>query len=383
VRGNGSKPLVGRGGIVQEDAEIAFPDTLIRIRFDETKARPKYVALIWDAPPVRAQIQSAARTTAGIYKISQKDLREIRIALPPIDQQSRIAAAIEEQLSRLDAGVIALARARQSLHRMRAAAIQSAVTGNLVPQSPHDGTGADVLAAIEITRRTKSRRNATPLTTILPSLPPSWATAPWASIGYSQNGRAFPSTDYSTTGRKLLRPGNLYGSGEVGWTTANTRCLPERYAEDFPEYLVHPGDIVMNLTAQSLKDEFLGRTCMTSRNEEPVLLNQRIAKLTPVGMNPRFVFYVFKSRIFRRFVDQLNTGSLIQHMFTSQLDQFTLPIPPREEQERIVCKIDEIIILFNYIEDAITKADKRAPALRAAILEAAFLGKIAAERVSA
>jgi type I restriction enzyme, S subunit len=90
-------------------------------------------------------------------------------------------------------------------------------------------------------------------------------------------------------------------------------------------------------------------------------------------------FYVFKSRIFRRFVDQLNTGSLIQHMFTSQLDQFILPIPPREEQDRIARKIDEIIIFFDYIEDAIIKADKRAPALRAAILEAAFSGRLTME----
>jgi type I restriction enzyme, S subunit len=171
----------------------------------------------------------------------------------------------------------------------------------------------------------------------------------------------------------------LYGSGKVGWTSANTRWLPERYAEDFPGYLVHPGEIVMNLTAQSLKDEFLGRVCMTPPQEEPILLNQRIARLTPVGMNTRFVFYVFKSRIFRRFVDQLNTGSLIQHMFTSQLDQFILPIPPREEQDRIARKIDEIIIFFDYIEDAIIKADKRAPALRAAILEAAFSGRLTME----
>jgi type I restriction enzyme, S subunit len=258
---------------------------------------------------------------------------------------------------------------------MRTAALQMAAAGRLVPQDSSEGSGEDLLANIKLVGRRASRRGED-LTTVLPPLPPSWSTAPWSAIGYSQNGRAFPSADYTTAGTKLLRPGNLYASGKVGWTAANTRYLPERYASDFPSYLVRPGEIIMNLTAQSLKDEFLGRVCMTGTREESVLLNQRLARLTPVGMNPRFVFYVLKSPLFRRFVDQLNTGSLIQHMFTSQLDHFTFPVPPRGEQDRIVERLEEILTFFDRLEETILKIGMHVPALRSAILNTAFSGRI-------
>jgi len=50
-------------------------------------------------------------------------LAETKLAVAPAAEQERIVAAIEEQFSRLDAGVAALERAQQNLRRMRAAAI--------------------------------------------------------------------------------------------------------------------------------------------------------------------------------------------------------------------------------------------------------------------
>jgi type I restriction enzyme, S subunit len=308
-------------------------------------------------------------------EISGKAMATVPLLIAPCAEQERIVAAIEEQFSRLDSGVAALERARQNLKRMRAAVIQAAVTGRLVDQQPSEGTGADLLATIKMDGRRASRRSED-LITPMPPLPQSWATATWSTTGSSQNGRAFPSADYTAVGTRLLRPGNLHASGRVAWTGANTRCLPGRYASEFPTYLVGPNELVMNLTAQSLKDEFLGRVCMTGPHDEPVLLNQRIARLTTVGLNPRFIFYVLKSWIFRRFVDQLNTGSLIQHMFTSQLNQFRLPIPPRGEQDRIVERIEGLLTLLDHLEGAVHPAEKQAPALRSAILAAAFSGRL-------
>jgi len=303
----------------------------------------------------------------------------VELLVPPSEEQARIVAAIEEQFSRLDAGVAALERVRQNLKRMRAAVLQAAVTGRLVTQDASERSGKELLVEL-LTADQQPQRSRPPsrkhnLITVLPKLPSSWAAASWMSIGRSQNGRAFPSIDYSQEGAKLLRPGNLNVSGQVAWTTENTRYLPEHYAADFPDYLVGPHEIVMNLTAQSLRDEFLGRVCMTGENDL-ALLNQRIARIAAVGMNARFVFWVLKSPIFRRFVDQLNTGSLIQHMFTSQLDEFVFPIPPLQEQDRIVESIDAAMSRVDHLECAVDAAEARMQPFRSSILAAAFSGKL-------
>jgi type I restriction enzyme S subunit len=340
---------------------------------------PRWLLYYLRTRQARQYLESLATGTSdSMRNISQASLRGLPVPLAPRREQERVVAAIEEQFSRLDAGVAALERAQENLRRVRAAVLQTAVTGQLVAQESGEGSGADLLATIKLEGRRASRRSEG-LTTPMPPLPQSWATAPWSAVGYSQNGRAFPSADYTTAGTRLLRPGNLYASGQVGWTAANTRCLPEHYASEFPSYMVGPNEIVMNLTAQSLKDEFLGRVCLTGLRDEPVLLNQRIARLTPVGMNPRFVFYVMKSSLLRRFVDQLNRGSLIQHMFTSQLDQFLLPIPPREEQDRIVERIEEHLASLDHLEYAILRIGKQVPALKSAILAAAFSGRLVSQ----
>ena len=100
---------------------------------------------------------------------------------------------------------------------------------------------------------------------------------------------------------------------------------------------------MINLTAQSLKDDFLGRVCITSR-DDLCLLNQRLARLTPIGISSSFMLGVFRSFVFRKYVSDLNTGSLIQHMFTRQLDEFVFPLPPFEEQNAIVESVDDLLI---------------------------------------
>jgi type I restriction enzyme S subunit len=131
----------------------------------------------------------------------------------------------------------------------------------------------------------------------------------------------------------------------------------------------------MNLTAQSLADEFLGRICLTS-NDECCLLNQRLARITPHLLHRHFVLYLLKSAVFRRFVNGLNTGSLIEHMFTSQLESCCLPLPPLAEQQRIVEEVAERLSLIDAAETTLDHGLLRAARLRQSILKQAFEGKL-------
>lgn len=113
-RGNGSRKLVGRGGLVGEISDpVAFPDTMVRVRVNSEVIAPKFLRHLWDSPLIRHQIESAARTTAGIYKVNQKILEAIAFPLPPLAEQLRIVEALEGHLSRLDAAEGGVGRAAQ------------------------------------------------------------------------------------------------------------------------------------------------------------------------------------------------------------------------------------------------------------------------------
>lgn len=133
-RGNGSLRLVGRGGLVVDDPDpVAYPDTLIRARPAVGMIAPEFLALVWNAPIVRRQIESAAKTTAGIYKVNQKDLGAIRVPVPSLVDQHRVVdavAASRDALNRLSTEVSAASIRAAALRRsLLAAAFSGHLTG--------------------------------------------------------------------------------------------------------------------------------------------------------------------------------------------------------------------------------------------------------------
>ena len=123
------------------------------------------------------------------------NLHDYPFPLAPLNEQRRIVAAIEEQFSRLDAGVEALKRLQANLKRYKAAVLKAACEGKLVPQNPDDEPASELLARILRERRAKWEADqrakgkdprklkypepAAPDTDGLPELPEGWV---WATV---------------------------------------------------------------------------------------------------------------------------------------------------------------------------------------------------------
>ncbi|ACC83247.1 restriction endonuclease subunit S [Nostoc punctiforme] len=339
---------------------------------------------------------------------NQQALNKSRVQLmsfpvPPLNEQKRIVANIEELNDRTQRAKEALDSIPQLCDRFRQSVLAAAFRGDLTAdwrdQNPDVEPASVLLERIRRDRRCRweelevakmqskgkvveeckwkeKYQEPDPLSNFdLPELPNGWVWTKWEQVGFCQNGRAFPSKEYQTNGVKLLRPGNLHVSGEIEWNDSNTRYLSEDWAEQYPDYLISTNELVINLTAQSLADEFLGRICLTGEDER-CLLNQRIARLVPIIISPRFLFWLFKSKLFRSYVDDLNTGSLIQHIFTPQINKFHFPLPPLKEQQMIVNLIETQI---NSIENIGLKAGQMQnafPHLNQSILAKAFRGEL-------
>lgn len=397
-----SPELIGKTTAVLVDTRLAYSNHMTRIRLEEG-INPAFIArqlhFLWMSGYFRHRCVNHVNQAS----ISADPLSDsVPILLPPCEEQERIADALDELLSDLDAGMAALERVRDKLKFYRAAVFKAAVEGVLTAEwrkkHPQAEPASELLKRILAERRrrweqeqllkfkdkrreppktwkTKYKEPSTPDTTDLPPLPEGWCWASWSQVGVSQNGRPFPSKEYQSFGIKLLRPGNLFGDGFVKWTVENSRHLPAHYAAENDDLMIREGELVINLTAQSLKDDFLGRVCLTSDGEE-CLLNQRLARLTPVLINPAFMLIVFKSIRFRQFVARLNTGSLIQHMFTSQIDHFIFPLPSLEEQQAIVETIGVQLSLIDHLETDLEAKPKAAHGLRQSILRDALSGKL-------
>lgn len=152
-RGNGSLNLVGRGALAASPPEaIAFPDTLIRVRPNLAVLLPAYLNLIWQTEPVRQQIQAAAKTTAGIFKVSQGDLEVIEIPLPPLPEQAEIVRRVEALFAIADRIEARYGLALTTFNRLTPALLAKAFRGELVPQDPNDEPALVLLERIRAQR---------------------------------------------------------------------------------------------------------------------------------------------------------------------------------------------------------------------------------------
>lgn len=386
----GSVLIVTRSGILRHTLPVAVNSVPVTVNQDLKVLTPQigiladYVAWALRAFS-RDILNTCTKQGTTVNSVETSKLLNFEIPVAPTEQQRRIVAEIEKQFSRLEEAVANLKRVKANLKRYKASVLKTAVQGKLTEdwrkQHPDVEPASKLLERILAERRSnwkgkgkyKEPRSAD--TGDLPELQAGWTWARWEQIGFSQNGRAFPSSQYQQSGVKLLRPGNLHVSGKVVWTTENTRCMPPKWADEFPEFIIGPHELIMNLTAQSLRDEFLGRVCLTGPGEV-CLLNQRQARLTPTLVGQDFLLWLFKSTVFRRFVDGLNTGSLIQHMFTSQLADFVLPLPPLEEQQQIVAEVERRLSIIEELEGAVEVNLTRADRLRHSILATTFAGKL-------
>lgn len=157
ARGNGSLKLVGRGGLISvEPAPMAFPDTMIRLRFYEDSINPNYVSLVWNSPILREQIEATAHTTAGIYKINQQHLASYVLPLPPTNEQASIVTAGEHILSLVHELEHIVKVNLKRAERLRQAILRDAFAGRLVAQDPNDEPASDLLKRIQKARNQRT-----------------------------------------------------------------------------------------------------------------------------------------------------------------------------------------------------------------------------------
>lgn len=144
-RGNGSLQLVGRGGLVSQGAPpVAFPDTLIRARVDESRLSSRYLSLAWHSREVRRQLESQARTTAGIYKVNQSMIGAIEFPVPALDVQHQLVQVVEEARWAAMSTAAALNRCQARSSALRRSILAQAFAGRLVPQGS-GGESASVM----------------------------------------------------------------------------------------------------------------------------------------------------------------------------------------------------------------------------------------------
>ena len=130
---------------------------MIRIRPDQSKIHPVYLSIAWEHRSTRDQIESSARTSAGIWKVAQSDLEVIQISIPgQYEEQVEVVRRAQHLFTLADQLEARLNSARKVVDRLTPALLAKAFRGDLVPQDPGDEPASVLLERIRAARQAEA-----------------------------------------------------------------------------------------------------------------------------------------------------------------------------------------------------------------------------------
>lgn len=171
--------------------------------------------------------------------------------------------------------------------------------------------------------------------------------------------------EYLDDGYYYLVTGTDFLDNKISWKNCHY-VLQERYDQD-KNIQLSTGDILIT------KDGSIGKTAFVDTLDKPATLNSGIFLVRPKNdkIDQTYLYFVFKSEYFNKFLKDLTAGSTIVHLYQKDFVAFKYPIPKRKEQERIAKAIIDVDSMISSLEKLILKKK----ALKQGVMHELLTGK--------
>ena len=289
-------------------------------------------------------------------------------------------AQFQQNWQRLSEHFDTLFTTTASIDTLKQTILQLAVMGKLVPQNPSDEPAAKLLERIaaekaQLIKDGKIKKQK-PLPEITDEekpfeLPNGWEWCRVVDLLSIKNGYAFKSKYFNLESGSyiLATPGNFYETGGFRHRGNKTKFY-EGPVQD--EFLFQPGDLIIPLTEQA--PGLLGSAAFIPNDGNTYLHNQRLAKLTPFldSISLEFVALFFNTPYLRSELASSCSGTTVRHSSPDKVLRTLMPVLPLAEQKKIVSKVDELMTLCDQLKARLTDAQTTKLHLTDAIVEQAL-----------
>lgn len=348
----------------------------------------------------------------AMNNIFLEDVRNFGLPLPPLPEQHRIVAKVDELMAlcdeleaaqqkqelrrdRLVAAVLnglnngdggsgpsnrsdfqesarfyfnhlpRLTTRPEHIQQLRQTILNLAVRGKLVPQNPHDIPTDSLISCIEAERKRRGSAGEPVNTQALAysgdggfSIPQSWR---WGRLGFVTNvlmGQSPPGETYNTHGEgiPLINGPVEFSEGPFGVTVLNQYTTA-------PTKLCKKGDLLL-----CVRGSTTGRTNIAGFD---ACIGRGVAALQSFYTDQYIRLFVW---LWRDKIIEMGRGIAFPSISRQQIEDLPIPLPPLAEQHRIVAKVDELMAICVELESRLsTTATTRRQLLEATLSEAIAL----------
>ena len=292
---------------------------------------------------------------ADLWTTRYGDMSSITLALPPLPEQTAIAAFLDGETAKIDALVAEQRRLIDLLREKRQAVISHAVTKGLNPNAPLKPSGIDWLGDV----------------------PEGWEVLPLKRVTLERCdgpfGSGLKSEHYVEAGMRVVRLQNIKADG---FSDDDAAFIDLDYASsELSRHTVLAGDVLI----AGLGDErnLVGRACVAPVGIEPAMVKADCFRFRLNTSRAASDFVALQLNVSAAFdAGTKATGTTRSRIPLSQMAERALALPPLAEQH----EIDGHVQRVSYGFDTLTATAETAIALlqerRAALISAAVTGKI-------
>ncbi|KAB4273775.1 restriction endonuclease subunit S [Bacteroides thetaiotaomicron] len=278
-------------------------------------------------------------TGSGREGLPKYSLEQMAFPLPPLSEQQRIVMEIEKLFALIDQIEHSKVNLQTIIKQTKSKILDLAIHGKLVPQDPNDEPAIELLKRINPDFTPCDNGHSR-------KLPQGWYSVTANDVCSIIGGVSYNKADIQDTGIRVLRGGNIQNGKVID-------CFDDVFISlsyQNNDNQVQRGDIIV--VASTGSQTLIGKTGFADRDIPKTQIGAflRIVRPKQKTLSP-YIRLIFQTDAYKDYIRNVAKGSNINNVKNAHLQNFQICLPPLEEQQRIVQKIEE---LFSSLDDILT-----------------------------
>ena len=331
--------------LIAPDNGICTPEL---VPFNTYLVYANYIVYVLRSPHIDYVVNSV---TYGVKmpRVGTETMVNLLIPLPPLSEQKRIVAKIEELLPLIGRYAVAYEKLEQFNAKfpedMKKSLLQYAIQGKLVEQRPEEGTAKELFARIQEEKQRliaeKKIKKEKPLPEITEDekpfdIPESWKWVRLRDIISVLGDGIHGTPQYDDTGKYFFINGNNLVKGEIVIKSDTKKVSYEEFKKY--EKPLDESTILVSINGTIGNYAFY--------NGEPVILGKSACYFSLIsGIDKEYICRLLNTQHFLDYAVKEATQTTIKNVSLKSMRMLPVPLPPLSEQKRIVEKLEEILPL--------------------------------------
>lgn len=344
---------IGRVGSIPDALDMAnLTENADKIIFEYLNK--EWFIDVLNSKTLQWQIVQATKKV-GQPKLALNKIETLLIPLPPIEEQQRIVDKINEIMPKIDE-YEKIEKELETLKKefptnMKDALLQAAMQGKLTEQLESDSSVDELLVVIQREKEEliaqKIIKKEKPLSDIeeeeIPfDIPENWKWMRWGNLAYSiQYGYNAPAQEAGKI--KMVRISDIQDNS-VNWDSVPYCDIPD---EEIETYLLMENDILFARTGGTVGKSFL----VSNVPEDAIYAGYLIRTRYNNQLIPRYLKLFMESQLYWIQLQNGKTQGCQPNCNGQTLSKMMIPLPPIEEQQRIVERLDALLPLCEDLKE--------------------------------